>query len=115
FDCGGRIKGTIKRDLGCVELSVTHTEHIRVDSERQTLRESVPQEVIDYITEESNTLHAADVYHNVVTRFPAHDITCMQVYYWWGVSFQDQYRLHDDQVVSSRMLLERHRENGFHE
>ena len=115
FNCGGIVKGKILRERGCIQLLVMHSEHRRIDSERETLRQDVPVEAREYIAARSNTLDAVDLYDDVVAHFPNSDITRMQVYYWWNKSFQHQYRLNDDQVLSCRALLERHNANGFNE
>ena len=120
YDCHGRIQGIIKRQLGYVELEVRHESHPPADAvERlryqQLERNIVPQEIREAISRSSQLTNAASVYRRIIREFPDSNISPMQVYYWWTRTFEREYRLHPDQLLSARMLVQRYNNQGFYE
>ncbi|KAI8140430.1 hypothetical protein BJV82DRAFT_622528 [Fennellomyces sp. T-0311] len=112
FDCKGYVKGIIKRNLGCVKLKIMHCEHARIDSESDTIRVPVHMEIRDHIvsrTDDHTT--APELFTEITRQFVEVDVTPIQVYYWWSESFKANYRLVEDQMRSTRLLIERYRYN----
>ncbi|KAI8137532.1 hypothetical protein BJV82DRAFT_488220, partial [Fennellomyces sp. T-0311] len=108
FNCKGCVHETIKWNPGCVKLKIMHCEHERIGSESDTICVPVPMEVRDHIASRTDGHTTAPQLFTEITRqFMEADVTPMQVYYWWSESFKTNYRLDDDQMRSTCLLIER--------
>ncbi|KAF7730058.1 hypothetical protein EC973_003003 [Apophysomyces ossiformis] len=97
----------------CIHLEVQHSnEHQRPDAGQDV---SVPESIRLYIAENADTRNAPELYREVIDRFEGTLITSAQVYYWWSESFKRRVQLHDDQLISARMLVEQYRTKEFKE
>lgn len=46
------------------------------------------------------------IYDQLIREHPLSLVTVGQIYYWWNIALQEQYRLDDNEFDSCRRLLE---------
>jgi len=98
FDCGGTLKIKINTALRNASLELTHKIlHARPE------KIAVTDEIKATIRQQ---LHLApkDIYSGLEEDNP--NITQKQVHYWWTRQIQELYKRDDNQLVSTKMLLE---------
>ncbi|KAG0181557.1 hypothetical protein DFQ29_008021, partial [Apophysomyces sp. BC1021] len=90
FRCGGQVSGHIDRVNDVINLNIEHsTGH------------PAPYCALNF--------SAHDLYERAIEDYPneTENLTCAQVYYWWSEGIASSYRLDSDEIVSSRLLIER--------
>jgi hypothetical protein len=114
FDCQGKVTGFINRRHNWIHITVTHLlDHpTPANMELRMLRASpMPQSIKDFIESEVNIddLNAVGLYEKVVANF-GYVVTRSQVLNAWHKGFRNLYKKHEDQLVSSRLLVRSLRE-----
>ncbi|KAI9312983.1 hypothetical protein BX666DRAFT_1983959, partial [Dichotomocladium elegans] len=105
FPCGGRVTGEIDRRNHQIMIDIQHDPgHCRYAVQNR----AVPHGVREFICDNALSYDASELFSRVRLQFPkeSRDVTQAQVYYWWNNTTTQMYRRHEDQLVSSKILLQ---------
>jgi hypothetical protein len=110
FACKGKVYGFINRKYNWVNLNVVH----QIDHERPEVLEAtmiratpMPQAIKTFICAQIDIhdLNAVNLYEKVVAEF-GYVVNRGQVSNAWRNAFVDSYKKHEDQLLSSQLLVQ---------
>ncbi|CAO3591166.1 unnamed protein product [Absidia cylindrospora] len=111
YECNGSVVGNIDRQQNWIHVKVVHTNHSHPIEQDNSV---VPEAVKDFIRRLALTTTCADLYRRVCDEFGV-ATTRAQVYYWREEAIKPLYRLNEDQMLSSRLLIQQRVNRGFEE
>ncbi|SAM02860.1 hypothetical protein [Absidia glauca] len=110
YDCGGELKGILYKNQRWAVLTIKHgSSHPCHQEDRQP---QMSLEVRNIIAANSNN-NTSPALYRLVQRTFGPEATRSQVAFWRQQAMEANYRMDDDQFVSSKMLVESFGNQGF--
>jgi hypothetical protein len=109
YDCGGFIKGVVDMEGSVIRLSYKHD----VLHEHPKQSDKSEPEVIAHVQALALEKDITAVRKDVRNRFPNTLMTPKQIYYWYQVATRHLHVRDEDQIESSRKLVEEYGPKGF--
>ncbi|CAO3601231.1 unnamed protein product [Absidia cylindrospora] len=110
-DCEGSVVGNIDKNQRWINIRVNHKNH---PQPIQQYDATVSNELKDFIRQRTLTTTCAELYHLACDRFGL-GTTRAQVYYWRKETIKPLYRYHENQMQSTRLLVQQRTNLGFEE